>query len=81
LPPEIYLGSASVTQFNVEDLADARELDTNLLEEERNMALANVKQYQEFLKRHYSKKKVVPRILEVGSSSATTAKKSGTQDT
>jgi hypothetical protein len=61
------LGSASVTQFNVEDLAHARELDTNLLEEERNMALANVKQYQEFLKRHYSKKKVVPRILEVGS--------------
>jgi hypothetical protein len=52
LPPEIYLGSASVTQFNVEDLAHARELDTNLLEEERNMALANVKQYQELLKRH-----------------------------
>jgi hypothetical protein len=48
LPPEIYLESASVTHFNVENQAEARELDSNLLEERRNTALANVQKYQEF---------------------------------
>jgi hypothetical protein len=33
LPPEIYLESARVVHFNPEDQAEARELDTNLLEE------------------------------------------------
>jgi hypothetical protein len=33
LPPEIYLELARVAHFNVEDQAEARELDSNLLEE------------------------------------------------
>jgi hypothetical protein len=33
LPPEIYLESTRVTHFNAEDQVEARELDTNLLEE------------------------------------------------
>jgi hypothetical protein len=33
LPPEVYLKSARVTHFNLEDLAEARELDANLLKE------------------------------------------------
>jgi transposase InsO family protein len=47
LPPEIYLESARVAHFIVEDPAEARELDSNLLEERRNTALANVRKYQE----------------------------------
>jgi hypothetical protein len=42
LPPEIFLKSARVAHFNEEDQAKARELDSNLLEEEHNMALAIV---------------------------------------
>jgi hypothetical protein len=42
LPPEIYLESASVAHFNAEDQAEARELNSNLLEEKHNMVLANV---------------------------------------
>jgi hypothetical protein len=42
LPPEIYLELARVTHFNVEDQAEARELDSHLLEERRNTALANM---------------------------------------
>jgi hypothetical protein len=42
LPPEIYLESVRVAHFNVENQAKARELDSNLLEEKRNTALANV---------------------------------------
>jgi hypothetical protein len=42
LPPEIYLESTRVTHFNAEDQADARELDSNLLEERRNTILTNV---------------------------------------
>jgi hypothetical protein len=50
LPPEIYLESTSVSHFNAEDQAEARELDSNLLEKRRNTALANVRKYHESLK-------------------------------
>jgi hypothetical protein len=42
LPPQIYLESTRVAHFNAEDQAEARELDSNLLEERHNTALANV---------------------------------------
>jgi hypothetical protein len=42
LPPEIYLESARVAHFNAEDQTEARELDSNLLEEKYNTTLANV---------------------------------------
>jgi hypothetical protein len=42
LPPKIYLESARVAHFNAETQAKARELDSNLLEEKRNIALTNV---------------------------------------
>jgi transposase InsO family protein len=42
LPREIYLESARVAHFNAESQAEARELDSNMLEEKRNTALANV---------------------------------------
>jgi hypothetical protein len=42
LPPKIFIQSTRVAQFNVEDQAEARELDFNLLEEKHNKALANV---------------------------------------
>jgi hypothetical protein len=42
LPPEIYLQSIRVAHFDEENQADARELDSNLIEERRNTALANV---------------------------------------
>jgi hypothetical protein len=50
LPPEIFLESAQVTHFNEEDQVEARELDSNLLEEKRNRAWANMRKYQESLK-------------------------------
>jgi hypothetical protein len=62
LPLEIYLESVRVARFNVKDHAEARELDSNLLEEKRNTTLANVQKYQESLKRYYNKS-VVPREL------------------
>jgi hypothetical protein len=65
LPLEIYLESARVAYFNAEDQAEARELDTDLLEERRNTTLANVRKYQVSLKRYYNKS-VVPRELNVG---------------
>jgi hypothetical protein len=64
LPPEIFLESARVVQFNEEDQAEARDIDSNLLEEKRNKALANVRKYQESPK-HYYNKSVVPRELEI----------------
>jgi predicted RNA methylase len=64
-PPEIFLESARVAQFNEADQAEARVLDSNLLEEKRNKTLANVKKHQESLKRHYNKI-VVPLQLEIG---------------
>jgi transposase InsO family protein len=52
LPPEIYLESARVAHFNADDQVDAREQDSNLLEERCNTSLTNVRKYQEFLKRY-----------------------------
>jgi hypothetical protein len=65
LPPEVYLESARVAHFNEEDQAEVRELDSNLLEEKCNTALAIVRKYQESLKCYYNKS-VVPRELEIG---------------
>jgi hypothetical protein len=64
LPPEIYLESARVAHFNEEDQAEARDLDSNILEEKCNTVLANVRKYQESLKRYYNKS-VVPRELDI----------------
>jgi transposase InsO family protein len=55
LQPEIYLESARVAHFNVEDQAKARKLDANLLEERCNTALSNVRKYQASLKKYYNK--------------------------
>jgi uncharacterized heparinase superfamily protein len=60
LPSEIFLELARVAQFNKAYQEEARELDSNLLEEKRNKALANVHKYQESLKQYYNKS-VVPR--------------------
>jgi transposase InsO family protein len=65
LPQEIYLESARAAHFNVEDQTEAREIDSNLLEEKRNTTLANVRTYQESLKRYYNKS-VVQRELNIG---------------
>jgi hypothetical protein len=54
-----------VAHFNPEDQAEARELDTNLLEERHNTALSNVRKYQAALKRYYNKN-VVQRELNIG---------------
>jgi hypothetical protein len=54
-----------MAQFNKEDQAEARELDSNILEEKHNKAPANVHKYQESLKRYYNEI-VVPRELEIG---------------
>jgi hypothetical protein len=53
-----------VAYFNAEDQVEARELDSNMLEERRNTALANVRKYQESLKRYYNKS-VVQRELNI----------------
>jgi hypothetical protein len=45
LPPEIFLESARVAQFSEENQVEARELDSNLLEEKHNKELANVRKY------------------------------------
>jgi hypothetical protein len=65
LPSEIYLESTRVAHFNVEDQAEARELDSNLLEERHNIALANMRKYQKSLKRYYNKS-VIQRELNIG---------------
>jgi hypothetical protein len=65
LPPKIYLKSARVAHFNSEDQTEARELDTNLLEERRNTTLSNVCKYQVALKRYYNKS-MVQRELNIG---------------
>jgi hypothetical protein len=64
LPSEIYLESTRVAHFNEENQVEARELNSNLLEEKRNTALANVRKYQESLK-HYYNKSVVQRELDI----------------
>jgi hypothetical protein len=65
LSPEIYLKSIRVAHFNVEDQAEARKLDFNLLEERCNTTLANVRKYQETLKQYYNKS-VIQRELNIG---------------
>jgi hypothetical protein len=64
LPPKIYLKSARVVHSNLEDQAEARELDANLLEEMCNTVLSNVLKYQATLKRYYNKS-VVQRELNI----------------
>jgi hypothetical protein len=64
LPPEIYLESTKVGHFNAKNQAEARELDSNLLEERHNTTLANVWQYQDSQKRYYNKS-VVQRELNI----------------
>jgi transposase InsO family protein len=63
LPSEIYLKSARVVHFNAEDQIEARELDSDLLEERRNTTLANVRKYQASLKRYYNKSVVTLRTV------------------
>jgi hypothetical protein len=53
-----------VAHFNEEDHTEARELDSNLLEERRNTAMANVQKYQESLKQYYNNS-VVQRELSI----------------
>jgi hypothetical protein len=65
LSPEIFLESVRVAHFNEEDQAEARELDSNLLEEKHNTALANMQKYRESLKCYYNKS-VVSRELDIG---------------
>jgi hypothetical protein len=65
LPPEVYLKSARVAHFNLEDQAEARELDANLLEKMHNTMLSNVRKYQTALKKYYNKS-VVQRELNIG---------------
>jgi hypothetical protein len=64
LPLVIFFESTQVAQFNEEDQAEATELDSNLLVEEHNKALANVQKYQESFRCYYNKS-VVPRELEI----------------
>jgi hypothetical protein len=44
-----------VAHFDAEYQAEARELDSNMLEERHNTTLVNVWKYQEFLKKYYNK--------------------------
>jgi hypothetical protein len=54
-----------VAHFNAENQTEARELDSNLLEEKHNTSLTNVWKYQESLMRYYNKS-VVQRELNIG---------------
>jgi hypothetical protein len=65
LPLEIYLESARVAHFDAEHRAEARELDSNMLEERCNTTLVNVQKYQESLKKYYNKS-VIQRELNIG---------------
>jgi hypothetical protein len=65
LPSEIYLESARVAHFDLECQAEAKELDSILLEERCNMTLIIVRKYQESLKKYYNKS-VVQRELSIG---------------
>jgi hypothetical protein len=62
LPPKIFLKSAWVAQFSEEDQNEARELDSNLLEEKCNKELANLQKYQESLKRYYNKRIILCQL-------------------
>jgi hypothetical protein len=55
LIPEIYLQSARVAHFDEENQKEAKELDSNLLEERRSTTLTNVRNYQQSLKKYYNK--------------------------
>jgi hypothetical protein len=55
LTPEIYLQSARVAHFDEENQKEARELDSNLLEERRSTTLSNMRNYQQSLKKYYNK--------------------------
>jgi hypothetical protein len=55
MSPEMYLESARVAHFDAKHQAEARELDSNMLEERRNTTLVNVQKYQESLKKYYNK--------------------------
>jgi hypothetical protein len=55
LPPEIFLELARVAHFDEENQEEGRQLDSNLLQERHNTALANVRKYQESLKKYYNK--------------------------
>jgi hypothetical protein len=65
LPPEIFLESARLVQFNEANQDEAREVDANISQEKCNIVLANVWKYQESLKHLYIKS-VVPQQLEIG---------------
>jgi hypothetical protein len=65
LPPEIYLQSARVAHFDSEHQAEARELDSIMLEERCNTALINVQKYEGSLKKYYNKS-VVQQELNIG---------------
>jgi hypothetical protein len=65
LPPEIYLESARVAHFDSECPTEARELDSNPLEERCNIEFINVRKYQESLKKYYNKS-VVQQELNIG---------------
>jgi hypothetical protein len=53
-----------VAYFNEENQAEARELNSNMLEERCNTALANVQKYQQSMKKYYNKS-VVQRQLNI----------------
>jgi hypothetical protein len=65
LPPEIYLESVRVAHFDSECQAEARELDSILVEERHNTTLINVQKYQESLKKYYNKS-MVQQELNIG---------------
>jgi hypothetical protein len=65
LPPKIYLQSARVAHYDSEHEAEARGLDSMLLEERCNTAHINVRKYQESLKKYYNKS-VVQWKLSIG---------------
>jgi hypothetical protein len=65
LPPEIYLQLARVTHFDSKCKAEAREVESILLEERCNTALINVQRYHESLKKYYNKG-VVQREINIG---------------
>jgi hypothetical protein len=65
LPPKNYLELSRVAHLNAEDQAEARELNSNLLEERCNTTLANMQKYQASLRRYYNKSAVL-RELRIG---------------
>jgi hypothetical protein len=64
LTSKIFLESARVAHFDEENQVEARQIDSNLLEERHNTTLAIVRKYQESLKKYYNKS-VVQRELNI----------------